>query len=217
MKTLFKPLFAVIVAAVTFTSCMESDNTDYEAEARKEEQRVDSVLTAQRAAIQAYAAAEFESPREDTVVIPLPRIGKNPKRGIWYEIVSQPTDDSYEYKVNNAGTGLIYPIVKVKYKVSNLSGTVLKADETGSSYSMGSNANNTVVNPIWYYSFFPYSLRYNGQDIKVLGLTEKGLKKGSKIRLVTPSYWAFDNRTVGDIPGNQPLVYEFEVLEISNN
>lgn len=71
------------------------------------------------------------------------------------------------------------------------------------------------MNNVWVYAFFPYSIRFNGNDEIIGGLTKDGLKKGSIFRMVTPSYWAFDTRTnIKDIPADSPLIYEFEVLAI---
>lgn len=215
MKTLFKLLFAFAITTTAFTSCMDKDDTDYEGLQRKEESRVDSLLAAQKTEIEAYAHTEFTNPIQDTVNINLPLLNKKVKRGIWYEVVSAPTDDTYEYKIINSGTGLnlVYPKLKLKYKASLLNGTVVKSDDTGGNYDLGVNSPN-VFNNVWFYSFFPYSIQWNGEDRIVGGLTRDGLKKGSIFRVVSPSYWAFDDRTVGDIGANSPLVYEFEVIEI---
>lgn len=216
MKNLIKPIFAIAIVAVSFTSCMkDSDPVDNTEQYREIEARVDSVLSKQQDAIEAYALAEFDNPVQDTVKIPLNYLGKDVERGIWYDVISEPTDDEYEYEVNS--TGLVYPTVKVKYSVKSLTtGDTYIEDASGSAYVLGgSNANPNVINQTWMNAFFPYSLSYNGQTLYPKGLTKDGLKTGSKIKVVTPSVWAFDTQNVGDIPANTPLVYEFEVLEIN--
>lgn|SRR5690606_24080813 len=216
MKNLIKPFFAIALAAVTFTSCMKNDDPiDNTEEYRKIEQRVDSVLTKQKVAIEAYVQNELLNAVEDTVTINLTYLDKVVKRGIWYQIDAEPTDDSFEYEVT--GSGYTIPNAKVKYSVKNLEGTTTyKEDTAGSSYVLGgSNANPSVFNQVWQSSFYPYSIDYNGNTMYPKGLTKEGLKKGSKITVVTPSIWAFDTQNVGDIPANTPLVYEFEVVEIN--
>ncbi|NQD69734.1 hypothetical protein HP439_03235 [Sphingobacterium shayense] len=214
MKNLIKPFFALALAAVTFTSCMkDNDPIDNTEQYRKIEERVDSVLTSQKTQIEAFANSEFENPIKDSIKITLSYLDKTVERGIWYEVTSEPTDDSYEYEIS--GQNLVYPSVKVKYSVKSLTGTTYKEDATGSTYVLGgSNANANIINQIWGISFFPYSIDYNGQTYYPKGLTKEGLKTGSKIRVVAPSVWAFDTQNVGDIPANTPLVYEFEVLDI---
>ena len=214
MKNLIKPFFALVLAAVTFTSCMkDNDPIDNTEQNRQIEKRVDSVLTSQKTQIEAFANSEFENPVKDTIELKLSYLGKDVERGIWYEVISEPTDDSYEYEVTSSG--YVIPSVKVKYSVKSLTGTTYKEDATGSTYVLGgSNANANVINQVWVNSFFPYSIDYNGQTYYPRGLTKEGLKTGSKIRVVTPSVWAFDTQNVGDIPANTPLVYEFEVLDI---
>ncbi len=214
MKNLIKPLFAIAITAVTFSSCMkDSDPIDNSEQYRQIEARIDSVLTSQKTDIEAFANSEFDNAIKDTVEMALTYLGKDVERGIWYEVISEPTDDSYEYEVNSSG--YVIPSVKVKYSVKSLSGTTYIEDTTGTTYELGgSNANANVINQTWVNSFFPYSIAYNGKTFYTKGLTEKGLKTGSKIKVVTPSVWAFDTQTVGKIPANEPLVYEFEVLDI---
>ncbi|MFD1768602.1 FKBP-type peptidyl-prolyl cis-trans isomerase [Sphingobacterium suaedae] len=221
MKKLLKPLFAVAIAAVSFTSCMEKDNTDYEAQYRKEEQAIDSILNKQKTQIQDYVASTeaFEGATADTVTFRYQYLDKRTTRGIYYKVVQAPTDNSYEYKLQSNGSQLAYvwPTVKLKYKATLLDGTLVKEDATGTDYSFAS-ANTKIMNQSWVYAFFPYSITFNGDVVPVGGLTKDGLKKGSIFRMVTPSQWAFGARTdVDKVPANSPIVYEFEVLEISNN
>lgn len=46
------------------------------------------------------------------------------------------------------------------------------------------------------------------------GFFEKGLRKGAKIRIITPSIFGYQNRSHGIIKENSPLDYELEVLDI---
>ncbi|QBQ42553.1 FKBP-type peptidyl-prolyl cis-trans isomerase [Sphingobacterium psychroaquaticum] len=218
MKNLFKPLFALAFAAVALTSCNKSDNTDYEAEYLKEEKRLDSIFTADNAKIQRYIAETSSDPgtyQEDSVKVRFHYLDKTIKRGIYFKVLSQPTDDTYEYKATSTQS-LTAPKLKLKYTATLLDGTVVQSDTEGSTYSFN-ESQPKIFNQAWYFSFFPYAVKFNGQDVKISGLgglTKNGLKKGSKIRVITPSYWAFGGNTNDKIPANSPLVYEFEVLTI---
>lgn len=216
MKNLFSALSVAALMAFTFTSCNDSIDVDYEQQILEQEKAIDSLLTLEKAKIEDYVDANFSNPVEDTVQIRYTYLNKGPvKRGIWYEILSAPTDNSYEYKAVNTQQ-LTAPTFKAKYTAKLLNGTVVQSDLEGSQYSFTSNSNN-IFNNAWYFAFFPYAVKFNGIDVKISGLgglTKDGLKKGSKIRLVTPSLWGFGANKIGDIPANSPLVYEIEVLEI---
>ncbi|MCA5003877.1 FKBP-type peptidyl-prolyl cis-trans isomerase [Sphingobacterium bovistauri] len=216
MKYLFSILSVAALLATTFTACNKSDDFDYEEYYKQQEQAVDSLLSAEKLKIENYVDEHFDNPIEDTVSIKYSYLSKKTaKRGIWYEILSQPTDNTYEYKATSSQQ-LTVPTLKLKYTAKLLNGTVVQSDLQGGQYSFSSNSNN-LFNQAWHFAFFPYTVKFNAIDVKIHGLgglTKDGLKKGSKIRVITPSLWAFGGTKVGDIPANSPLVYEFEVLEI---
>lgn len=228
MKTLFKPLLLLAFAAVAFSSCMKSnDDTDYEAEYLKQEKALDSLFTAERTTIQSYLNGNDEYEwEEDTVTISLPRLGKTIKRGIWYTVLAEPTseDDLYEYKAQNVGYGqyqIVAPSnVKLKYSVYSLDSTTpLKEDAAGSEYSFTNT--NTNLTAVWFIGFSPYTAKFEGENVNLgllAGLTEKGLQKNSKIRIISPSYWltpVYSGQQTPDyLPSNAPAIYEFEVLDI---
>jgi len=224
--TLLKPFAfaAFAISAVAFTSCVDKgDDTDYEETFRREEVRMDSLLRVQKPNIEAYVQGlpEFPEWREDTVKVTFSRIPTRPtvNRGIWYRVVSEAdADNTYDYSINSSGNDLVPPMVKLKYKASLLNGTEVQSDqkEGGSDYSFFvlASTRNDVYNLAWYYSFFPYSIKFNGDDKFPKGLTKDGLRKGSKLHVVVPSIYAFDQRSLDKIPANSPLVYEFEVVGI---
>lgn len=224
MKTLFRPLIVLLCAAVAFTSCMKDDNTDYEQQQREREEAIDASLSADRTKIQAYLALaenQSEAPegwQEDDREENLPLLGKTVKSGIWFEVLEVPTeedDEAYTYERNSQG-GLVAPKIKVNYKASLLDGTEVQSGENEDFDFATFQSSTNIYNDLWIISFFPKSFRENGEDRPFVGLTAKGLKKGSHIRVVSPSLWAFGSNTVGDIPANSPLVYEFEVLSITS-
>lgn len=229
MKKLLGIIVVAILGTTAITSCNKADDNDYQKqleEAIQNDKKLDSLFSAEALEIQKYMrdnSETFLNPQEDTVTVRFQYIEKTIKRGIWYSIEETGIEDSYEYKgqlVNSIyGTYFapILPKVKLQYTAKLLNGTTVQSDVTGSSYNlseMAQQANPNIYNNAWRLSFIPYIIKYNGTDEIVGGLTAKGLKKGSKIKVITPSYWAFGTRKVGDIPANSPLVYEFTVLEI---
>lgn len=225
MKTLFKPLLVLAVTAIAFTSCMKDDDTDYDAQQRQEEEALVASLATDKIKIDAYLLANPSEEsgiwQEDETKYPLTFI-ESPKRGIWFEILSEPTeedDEAYEYELNSQG-GIVAPKVKVNYSVSLLNGGEPIQSKTNASIDFATfgQTSPNVFNQIWIWSFIPKTMQYNTNDVEVGGLTARGLKKGSKIRVVTPSAWAFRGQAVEveskTIPANSPLVYEFEVLSI---
>jgi len=220
MKTLFKPLLVLAFAAVAFSSCMKDDSAEREAEQRQQEEAIAASLAADEIKIEEYLLDNpSEAPggwQEDETEYPLALIGKTPKRGFWFEILAEPTeedDEDYTYELSSSG-GMVWPKVKINYTAWLLDGTEVQSEENGDFDFATFRSNSSVYNDVWFAAFFPESIRYNSQDYPIGGLTAKGLKKGSKIRVVSPSIWAYGANKVGDIPANSPLVYEFEVLSI---
>ncbi len=219
MKTLFKPLIVLAFAAVAFSSCMKDNSAENEAEQRQQEEAIAASLATDKTKIETYLAANpSEAPegwQEDKTEVTLTLIGKKPLRGFWFEVLETPTEEDDEaYKYEFSGQGYKAPKVKLTYTASLLNGTEVQSEVNGDFDFATLSNNNKIYNETWFYSFFPKSIRLDGRDIEVGGLTAKGLKKGSKIRVVAPSIWAFRSQAVEDIPANSPLVYEFEVLSI---
>ncbi|GAA4519236.1 FKBP-type peptidyl-prolyl cis-trans isomerase [Sphingobacterium thermophilum] len=216
MKKLIRFLFVVSLSTAAFTSCNDTDGPDINEIRLRNDQYADSILSVEKPKIEAYVQANLINAVEDTTKYPFEVLNKQVKRGIWYEILSQPTDDSYEYKLNATQTNVVYPTWKLKYSVKLLtSDTPVFSDTEGSTYSLTSNDNNNIFTYAWLVAFFPARYSLNGSFIPYVGLTEKGLKKGSKIKLVVPSIYAYGSTGLsGKVPANSPLVYEFEVLDI---
>lgn len=220
MKTLFKPLIVLLCTAVAFSSCMKDDSAEREEEQRRQQEEVAASLAADKIKIEEYLLENpsetpggwQEDDREETFSL----IGKTVKTGIHFEVLAVPTeedDEAFEYEFSSS-TGPVPPKVRVNYTASLLDGTEVQSGENENIDFATFQSSSNIYNGVWIISFFPKSYRVNGEDRPYYGLTAKGLKKGSHIRVVTPSYWAFYNRTVGEIPANSPLVYEFEVLGI---
>lgn len=219
MKTLFRPLLVLAIAAVGFSSCIKDNSSKIEDQNRQREETIAASLAADKVKIEAYVAANPSEAlggwREDETEYALNLIGKKPKRGFWFEVLELPTeadDEAYTYEFE--GQGFKAPKVKLTYSVELLDGTKVQGEENGDFDFSTLSMNSSIYNDTWFVSFFPKSIRWNSQDITTGGLTSKGLKTGSIIRVVAPSFFAFGGRTVGDIPANSPLVYRFEVLSI---
>ncbi|PRD51338.1 hypothetical protein C5749_18155 [Sphingobacterium gobiense] len=199
---------------------MKDDSAEREAEQRRQQEAIVASLAADKLKIDTYLAANpSEAPggwqadsREETFSL----LGKTVKTGIHFEVVTVPSeedDEAFEYEFSSS-TGPVPPKVRVNYTASLLDGTEVQSGENENIDFATFQSSSNVYNGVWIISFFPKSYRVNGEDVPYYGLTAKGLKKGSHIRVIAPSYWAFYDKKVGDIPANSPLVYEFEVLSI---
>ncbi|WP_140937388.1 FKBP-type peptidyl-prolyl cis-trans isomerase [Sphingobacterium lumbrici] len=210
MKNLFKILFAFAIAATTFTSCIK-DN-DFDMDKLKEEQRikdsvekarVDNIIETQAPILAAYVAENFP---EATLIDSL---------GIWYNISEWGEENSYTYSFGSNGY-LAAPTVTVKYTGKLLNGTVFDEteDDKTATFSLAQ------VIPVWKIAFFPKSIKLNGIEYNIGGLTPFGLQKGARIRFVSSSPWAYDNVEKKDqqgqvtIPENSPLDFTIEVIDI---
>lgn len=215
MKKYFKTALFIALGSFVLTSCMDSgDEIDTDAQNLKIEQELESLLAEQKIKIETYKNEFIPNAVEDTLTLNFTRLNKKIKRGIWYLVESEPTDNSYTYSINSSGNKVNYPKLKLKYTAKLLNNTVVESDLVGTDYNFEIPSNK--ITSIWLSSFFPYSTRFNGNDIILGGLTKDGLKKGSKFKVITPSYFAYGPNSQGNIPANSPLVYEFEVLEINN-
>jgi len=210
MKNITKFLMAFFCLGLILTSC-NKDDTDYNAieeKIRQELIRQYKTKKQQAQEIKDYAAANFTNPKFSS-----------DSTGIWYEVLSEGTGDSYDY----TGTA---PKISVNYKGELLNGTIFAQTKEGTpanysnlAYTYNETPQGQYLGTSWFFAFIPESINNNGIENKTYGLLPKGLKKGSKIRFITPSVWGFDNRDykVGDgpsIPANSPLVYTIEVVNI---
>jgi len=141
---------------------------------------------------------------------------------IWFEI-EPPADPEtpYRYKVKeNSGNPLFVPAEAIV----SYEGRLVKTDtefESKDDQKFIISLNSII--PAWQIAFLPDELRYNedgdllDEPIEFGGLTEEGLQPGSVIRIVTPSYWAYQNQGQGNaIPPNSPLYFEISVSEIKD-
>lgn len=183
-----------LVVAMGLSSCIKEGDT-FDPQAQYELEKPE---------IEAYAKAKMISPtfHEET--------------GIWYEITSYGDPASYEYKAEFNGSQYYpeAPDITVTYTGRLLNGTEFDDDEAAEI------SFNDVAVRAWIAMFFPKEILYDldgellDKPYKFGGITTQGLKKGAKIRFVTPSYMAYGNTSTGKIPANSPLDFEIEVLDI---
>ena len=210
-KTLLKGFALVALAAITFSACNKNDfNYEKEREEKRksdslENLRIKELIKLQAPELKAFAEANFNKPFLDTAT------------GIWFEIVKENADDTYQYKTTTNG-GIVAPTVKVEYKGSLLTSTNKPFDQTELDKPREFNLGNVIA--AWGWAFLPKTFKYNGIEVKTAGLTAKGLKKGAIIKIATPSPWGYDRQIVKDkdgtttIPANSPLYFQIEVNDI---
>lgn len=110
------------------------------------------------------------------------------------------------YLVEDAGYG-DYPYEKYPYIVARASGELLDGTLFYQSEEENPLQSNLVgMIEAWKIVFKP---KMYG------GLLEQGLQKGGKVKMVTPSPYAYRNAMNGSIPANSPLYFSIEVLDIS--
>jgi len=210
MKNITKFLMAFLCLGMIFASCSK-DNIDYDAiEKKMREELIRQYKSKKQQAqvIKDYATAKFTNPQFSS-----------DSTGIWYEVISEGTGDPFDYTT-------AVPKISVNYKGELIDGTIFAATKEGApaNYSdlritFNETTQGQFLGTCWRYAFIPQTINSNGIESKIYGLLPKGLKKGSKIRFITPSVWGFDNRAykIGDgpsIPADSPLVYTIEVVNI---
>jgi len=195
----FKLLLVAFLAVISVSSCMKDDNNYDNGES--EQARIDTILKKQAPILEAYAKSKFTNPKLDTIT------------GIWYEELVKSTDETYEYTITSTGY-FVTPRAKVKYKGELMDGKVFDEPSNPGEFNIASNVQSGVIQA-WTRAFYPKTVVFNGKTYTT-GLVDKGLRKGSKIRFISPSPWCYDNKVNGEIPADSPLIFTIEVLEIKD-
>lgn len=199
MKT-FKTILIALLAVVSVSSCMKDDNT-YDDSYEKEIARRDSIFKDQKDDLEAYAAEHFgENKKFDE------------KSGIWYEVLEPATEPAdFEYTIR--GNGYLPVKATVKYKGYLMDGTVFDEKLTDPVSMDIYSTNTSSIFACWIYAFYPKTTDANMQ---FSGLVEKGLRAGNKIRFISSSIWAQDNKGNEKLPANVPVVFEITVNKVEN-
>src|SRR5690606_19448597 len=200
MKNLMKTLLMGCIGALILASCMDNDLDNFDP---NEQFRLDSI------AIRDYVTANGIAATRDE------------KTGIWYELMEEGEPGSYTYKLKDTlNARYLWFHTRVKYQGKLLSGTVFDKFEadTGVNMRIASALTsyypfNSSIIPAWVYTFAPNAIG----DYELDGLFSDGLQKGAKVRIITPSYWGYQNAANGPIPANSPLEFIIDVLDIQDN
>lgn len=141
---------------------------------------------------------------------------------VYFEIIEPGDLGSYQYKLgkhpNNPNQSIAIPAEAI---VSYEGRLVVGNKEFESKEDQKFIIPNNII-PAWQIAFMPDKIRYDedgeplSEPFNFGGLTEEGLQPGSVIRIVTPSYWAYQDAAQGSIPANSPLYFEIAVSEIAD-
>jgi len=206
MKNFTKTLCAMLAMIIALASCSKSDDFSKLAEEQRikdsiENERIQNILKTPQ--LKSFALKNFTNPKLDTA------------KGIWYDLITEGEDASYSYQFQSNGA-LVFPTAVTKYKVTLLNGenqgTLVDESKDGTPATFTLDR----VIAAWQIAFFPKKMAFQGKEVNVGGLTIKGLKKGSKIKIVAPSYFGYDQTVKDKVPANSPLYSEIEVVSISN-
>lgn len=198
MKKILSPLFLGITAITLFiVSCSKNDDTPIFDD--------DAQFKADSVALKNYVDNKFPDAQYDSLT------------GIWYEILAE-GEGNYQYKiVDTLNAKFLKFTPTVKYIGKLLSGSIFDQTETDKTTTFEILTNTgyyypfeSTIIPAWTFAFAPKQIG----DLKLSGLTEKGLQKGAKIHIIAPSRWTYGNRATGKIPANSPLDFVIEVVDI---
>ncbi len=213
-KLLAVLLFGLTIVSILFTSC-NKDNFDYDAWQKEEleKQRIQDSINKKRVEEQFPVIKKYVADNQ------LQNVQYIDSLGLAYQVLATGDESSYSYLFSSNG-GVIAPNATVKY-IGKLvpTGTIFQQTEEGKTTTL----NLSSVITAWQIAFLPKSISSNGRDIPTGGITPSGLKKGSKIRIITPSPWAYgDTGKQGasasdvSIPAKSPLDFTIEVVDIKN-
>lgn len=213
MKTIFKFLAFSLFVLTVIPSCKDNDFEKLLAEQERldslKRARIDSTNKAQAPILKTYAEAHLENPTLDA------------ESGIWFEVLEEATDDSYNFFTS---TGAIYNfLLTTKYEGRLVDNEEYQEEPFGKSIATGGdNFTASGLIDAWLYALIPKKFVLNNIEYPVGGLTNSGVKKGGKIRIITPSTLAYDNVDFKDnsgnvvIPADSPLDFIIEVVDIKN-
>lgn len=198
----FNFLIAALIIGIGFTACSKSDYKPYDAQHYLD---LETPILANY--VDTAAGLEGATLDENT--------------GIWFKVleegISDPEDKDnfYTYKYNS-GNLLEFPKMRVKYALRLVAtGKLIEEVDMNDTQYDGKYMNLGTTIGGWQYAFFPTKLvRNNGEIFELGGFTELGLQKGSKIRIVIPSPYGYQDQLQGSIPANSPLDFTIEVIEV---
>ncbi len=193
MKKIFTIICVAAVALTAFSACTKDNQYENDLIIEKEQ------FELQKPILKEFAMKNFENPKLDTA------------SGIWYDLIEAGVDSSYTYSIEDYGSSYTIkaPYVKVEYTGRLLSGTQFDATKEGETATF--KLLERII-PAWNIAFLPQKI--SGKAIG--GLTVRGLKKNSKIRIVTPSFYGYGKQSSDKIPAHSPLDFTISVKDISD-
>ena len=121
------------------------------------------------------------------------------KSGIYY-VLEDPGSGDYDYG------DLSTTEITVKYTGKLLNGTVFDSNTTGVTFGPQQIPNGLAgLISAWQIALAPASMN---------GIVEGGLQNGGKIRIITPSVYAYGPYAQNGIPANSVLDFEIELLNV---
>ncbi|GAA4784576.1 hypothetical protein GCM10023231_10370 [Olivibacter ginsenosidimutans] len=185
-------LFLTLVVGLMAASCDKEEVDVYDRQ---------SVLEREAPLLSAYVTRQALS--DDSIRL-------NQETGIWYALLdSGKTAVDYLDTLSMPGEVRLKNMqVKVKYTGRLLDSTLFEQNTDADSIpyvSLLPSETGPGQVQAWQLAFYPKA---------VGGLFEGGLKKGAKIRVITPSVFGYQNQSHGLVKENSPLDYEMEILDI---
>jgi|SRR5690606_13221185 len=220
MKNITKFLMAFLCLGIIFSAC-NKDNFDWDAyyKEQAEKQRIQDSINKKRVEEQYPTIKKYVADNQ------LQNVQYIDSLGMAYQILATGDESSYTYSFNSNGQ-IVAPNVTVEYIGKYVQtgsqykpeGTVFEKTEEGKT-----ETKNLASRPVvWHRAFLPQKIKYGQQEIAVGGITTTGMKKGSKIRIITPSPWGYGDSdqkaesTGNTIPGKSILDYTIDVKDIKN-
>ncbi|WP_282636385.1 FKBP-type peptidyl-prolyl cis-trans isomerase [Sphingobacterium thalpophilum] len=220
MKNITKFLMAFLCLGMIFSAC-NKDDFDWDAfyKEQAEKQRIQDSINKKRIEEQYPTIKKYVADNQ------LQNVQYIDSLGIAYQILATGDESSYTYSFNSNGQ-IVAPNVTVEYIGKYVQtgsqykpeGTVFEKTEEGKT-----ETKNLASRPVvWHRAFLPQKIKYGQQEIAVGGITTTGMKKGSKIRIITPSPWGYGDSdqkaesTGNTIPGKSILDYTIDVKDIKN-
>ncbi|MGB3066065.1 FKBP-type peptidyl-prolyl cis-trans isomerase [Sphingobacterium thalpophilum] len=220
MKNITKFLMAFLCLGIIFSAC-NKDNFDWDAyyKEQAEKQRIQDSINKKRVEEQYPTIKKYVADNQ------LQNVQYIDSLGMAYQILATGDESSYTYSFNS-NRQIVAPNVTVEYIGKYVQtgsqykpeGTVFEKTEEGKT-----ETKNLASRPVvWHRAFLPQKIKYGQQEIAVGGITTTGMKKGSKIRIITPSPWGYGDSdqkaesTGNTIPGKSILDYTIDVKDIKN-
>ncbi|QNL51466.1 FKBP-type peptidyl-prolyl cis-trans isomerase [Olivibacter sp. SDN3] len=202
MKGIYTCVLTILLGII-IVSCNKDDVDVYDQQA---------ILEREASMLSAYITAQGLSDSAEL----------HQQTGIWY-VLKDPGEGDFNYLDTSDNTGesqLANAQILVKYTGKLLDGTVfdenLNPDTTDANngyFNLLPTQTQPGVITAWQIAFYPAKIG----EHEIGGLLETGLQKGAKIRIITPSPYAYRNQPNADIPANSPLDFDIEVLDIKKS